>query len=437
MNSNFRPRVLLIAELCNPDWASVPLVGWSHAQALSALADVHLVTQVRNEENIRKAGVPEDRFTALDTRAVEAPLEKVGKLLRGEGGLGQTTATALSAFSYYLFEYLLWQRFGARIKAREFDIVHRLTPLSPTTPSIIAGRCRRAGVPFVVGPLNGGLPWPEGFGAVRRREREWLSYVRDVYKLMPGYRSTRSNAAAIIAASRDTRSQLPNEVQDRVVYIPENAINPALFDRQVPDEPVKLPLKVAFVGRFVPYKGADMLVSAAAPLVREGKVVLDLIGDGAEMPNLRALVEREGIQQGVTFAGWVKHQHLKERLSQSHVFGFPSIREFGGAVVAEAMALGLVPVVVDYGGPGEIASPATGFAVPMGRREEIVARFRAVLERLVADPSVIRPMGKRARERVMHYFTWEAKAKQTFEVYRWVAGLRDKPDFGMPFRDLP
>jgi len=435
MKALFQPRVLLIADLCNPDWASVPLEGWSHSQALAALADTHLVTQIRNEENIRKAGLPADRFTALDTRRVEKPLEKVGRLLRGEGGMGQTTATALNSLQYYLFEALLWRRFGPAIRARQFDVVHRLTPLSPTTPSIIAGRCRRAGVPFVVGPLNGGLPWPEGFGAVRRREREWLSYIRDAYKWMPGYRSTRFEAAAVIAGSRDTRAQLPPGLEDRTVYIPENAIVPERFDKEPSQEAVTLPLRVAFVGRFVPYKGADMLIAAAAPLVREGKVVLDLIGDGVEMANLRAQVEREGLSQGVTFAGWVKHQVLKERLSQSHVFGFPSIREFGGAVVCEAMALGLVPVVVNYGGPGEIVSPATGFAVPMGRREEIVSRFRATLERLAADPSVLRPMAQKARARILQKFTWSAKAAQVLEVYRWVLGQRDKPDFGMPLED--
>lgn len=430
-----RPRVLLIAEMCNPDWVSVPLEGWSLYKALTEVADVHLVTHVRNRENLLKAGVAEAAFTALDTAAVDRPLGKVGEVLRGKANLGWTTFTALGAFSYYLFEVLLWRRFGERIAAREFDLVHRLTPISPTTPSVIAARCERLGVPFVVGPLNGGLPWPKGFEARRRREREWLSYVREAHKWMPGYRSTREHAAALMTGSRATREQVPGRYQGKTVYVPENAVDPGRFGGVRAEGPVELPLRVCFVGRLVPYKGADMLLEAAAPLVRAGRVRVELIGDGAELPNLRAQVEREGLGAGVEFAGWVKHQHLQERLVRNHVFGFPSIREFGGAVVAEAMALGLVPIVLDYGGPGEIVSPATGFKVPMGTRARIVEGVRGVLERLVEDPSVIRPMGERARERILKHFTWEAKARQVLEVYRWALGERGRPDWGMPLPD--
>lgn len=425
--------MLVIAELANPDWVSVPLVGWSHFQALAARTDAHLVTQVRNRDNILRAGLDASGFTAIDTKSIERRTDKVLHLLGGSG-VG-TMATALSVVAYYRFEYLLWKQFGARIKGGEFDVVHRLTPLSPTVPSTIAAKCARAGVPFVIGPLNGGLRWAQEFDHVRRGTREWLSYVRDAYKLLPGVRGALRHAAAIICGSRDTREQIPAVYQPKTVYYPENAIDPARFDLQVAGD-VGRPLRVAFVGRFVPLKGCDMLLEAAAPLIQAGRLALDLIGDGPQMPELRTIAERNGLPQSM-FAGWVPHAELKHRLVQSDVFAFPSIHDFGGAVVLEAMALGLVPVVMAYGGPGELVSPATGFAIPMGSRDECVSQLRAVLQRLADDPSRIRPMGVRARERVHRHFTWDAKAMQTLEVYRWVTGRRDRPDFGMPIPDSP
>jgi len=42
-------------------------------------------------------------------------------------------------------------------------------------------------------------------------------------------------------------------------------------------------------------------------------------------------------------------------------------------------------------------------------------------------------LGARARDRVLRHFTWDAKAAQVLEVYRWVLGRRPtKPDFGTP-----
>jgi glycosyltransferase involved in cell wall biosynthesis len=420
----------VIAELANPDWESVPLVGWSHWHALSKVVDGHLVTQIRNEENILKAGESPERFTAIDSTPIERHVDRLGNLLRGRAGGGLTMRTALSALPYYYFEHMLWRRFGKSIARGEWDVVHRITPLSPTTPSLLAAKCDQHGVPFVLGPLNGGVPWPKGFEHALRAEREWLTYVRGAYKLLPGYRGTRQHAAAILAGSRDTRSQIAESYQQKTFYLLENAVDPARFTR-VKTGPVTLPLKVAFVGRFTPYKGADMLLEAAAPLVRAGRVKLDLIGDGMQAPTLRAIAAREGLPESM-FAGWIKHYHLQDRLIESDVFGFPSIREFGGAVVLEAMALGLVPVVMNYGGPAELVTRDTGFTLPMGTREQIVTSLREVLARLADQPDSIRAMGARARARVMSDFTWDAKAQRTLEVYRWVLGRGPKPDFAMP-----
>lgn len=424
-----RPRVLVIAEAANPEWVSVPLVGWSLARALGQVADVHLVTQVRNREAILRAGLVEGRdFTAIDSETIARPLWAVGKVLRMGEGKGWTALQLVNALSYPWFEHLIWRRFGAAIRAGDYDIVHRVTPLSPTISSGLAAKCRRAGVPFVVGPLNGGVPWPRAFDAERRREREWLSYLRGAYRMLPGRGRMLKAAAAIIVGSRHTQSEIPTAHQGKCVYIPENAVDPARFSRKraVPRDGV---LRACFIGRMVPYKGPDMLLEAAAPLLRDGRMRLDMIGDGPMMDSLRAQAAADGTAGAVTFHGWLDHARVQDVAAGSALFAFPSIREFGGGVVLEAMALGLVPLIVDYAGPAELVTDDTGYKVPLADRAGVVAGFRAALERIAAEPAGLDPMGQAAQARVQALFTWARKAEQVGMVYDWVLnGTGAPPD---------
>ena len=425
-----KPRVLVIAEAANPEWVSVPLVGWSLSQALRDVADVHLVTQIRNREAILRTGLVEGQdFTAIDSEAVARPLYRAAEILRMGQGKGWTMVTAIAALSYPYFERLVWKRFGPDIRQGRYDIVHRVTPLTPTTVSLIAAKCAKAGVPFVMGPLNGGVPWPAGFESERRREREWLSYIRSAYRGLPGRRRMFQSAAAILAGSRHTESEIPTSARSKTIWIPENAIDPDRFNRVAAPYAGQGPLRGCFIGRLVPYKGPDMLLEAALPLLQQGRLHLDIIGDGPMRPALEELVAEKGIRDAVTFHGMLAHQAVQDVAAKTQILTFPSIREFGGGVVLEAMALGIVPVIVDYAGPGELVDDSVGYKIPIGSRQSIVTELGVTLEKISADPSQLEVKAAAARARVASTFTWSAKAEQIAQVYDWVLGAtQNRPE---------
>lgn len=410
-------RALLIAEAANPEWSSVPLIGWSLSTAIAREIDAHIVTQIRNRDAFVRAGLKEGvDFTAIDSEAIERPFWKLAGWLRGGQGIGWTTQTALSSLSYPYFEYLVWKQFGARICKGDFDVVHRITPLTPTAPSSLAKRCAGTGVPFVIGPLNGGVPWPEGFDMERRREKEWLSYVRAAYRLLPGIRRTYRLATKVLVGSRFTQGDLPAAYRDKYIYMPENGIDPGRFWRKAQRHDSG-PLRAAFVGRLVPYKGPDMLLESALELLCSGSMTIDIVGDGPLMPELLAFVQKHNLGTVVTLHGWVANEQVQDILCQCDVLAFPSIREFGGGVVLEAMALGVVPIVVDYAGPGELVTSETGLKIPIGTRESIVAGFREMLTRLTKDRTELAALSRNGCDQVQERFTWPAKARSICGIY--------------------
>ncbi|MGH1577956.1 glycosyltransferase family 4 protein [Planktotalea sp.] len=418
------PRVLIIAEAANPEWVSVPLVGWSLATAIAAKCDAHIVTQIRNRDAFLRAGLVEGKdFTAIDSEAFARPLWAIGEKLRMGQGKGWTTLQLINALGYPYFEHLIWKTFGSAIQAGEYDIVHRVTPLSPTISSPLAAKCARAGVPFVLGPLNGGVPWPKGFDAERRREREWLSYLRSAYKALPGRKATQRHASAILTGSRHTASEIASQHQDKCIYMPENGIDPKRFSERA-EAPKTGPLRACFVGRLVPYKGPDMLLEAADPFLKSGALEIEMIGDGPMLEELKAVHTT-----GVNWRGWVAHEEVQDILKTCHLLSFPSIREFGGGVVLEAMALGVPPLIVDYAGPGELVCDKWGIKVPIGSRDEIITGFRNALSDLCKDRSALEAIGNAAAVRVQSHFTWERKAHQITQVYGWIAKGGAAPDF--------
>jgi glycosyltransferase involved in cell wall biosynthesis len=410
-------RVLLIAEAANPEWTSVPLIGWSLSRALAEVTNAHILTHVRNRDAFERAGLIEGHdFTSIDNEIFASPLFKLSKRLSGGAGTGWTTITAFSSLAYYSFEQEIWRRFGERICAHEFDLVHRITPLSPTNQSLIAKRLAKHNVPFVIGPLNGGVPWPKAFVDRQHAEREWLSHVRWLYKLMPYYRSTLRYSAALIAGSKYTYGQFPHWAKEKCVYIPENGVDLERF-KNPRARSVCLPLKGAFVGRLVPYKGADMLLEAAAQFLKEGQLELHIIGDGPQRVLLETMVEQLEVQSRVHFHGWVSHIKVQETLRVCDFLALPSIREFGGGVVIESMALGVTPIVADYAGPSELVDDKTGIRVGFHDKQSLIEGMRDAFNLVIHSPQILDTLGAAGREKVLEKLTWEAKARQIIAVY--------------------
>ena len=164
-------RILLLAPGCNPDSITTPQIAYAHAEALARLHAVTLVVRAVNEQSIRRAGgafhaIEAIRLPWLD-RLYSWALRRIFKY-----DYGRQSLTAASYPLQIAFEWRAWRQLRRRILSRDFDVVLRILPLVPVLPSPFAFFLRNGPIPFVIGPLNGGLPWPEGFPQLDKQRRE-------------------------------------------------------------------------------------------------------------------------------------------------------------------------------------------------------------------------------------------------------------------------
>jgi len=415
-------RVLILAEACNPDWASEPLIAYSAAKALADYVDVVVVTHARNRSAIESHGIGRAKVVYLDTDYIASPVHKISTFLK----LSAASRTALRYPVQLAFEYEAWKYFRDDLREKKFDIIHRLTPISSAQPSAMSVW---SPVPFVLGPVNGGLKWPSQFTQELRREKEWLRYVRGLKDLLPYAKSSYRKAAAILASFEYTIDLLPKGVRERVIDFPENGLDTSLF-HSVRTKASRERLSFLFVGRLVPFKCVDIALQAFAASASLRKHSFHIIGDGPDRMRLEQLSEKLGLQECVTFHGWLPQADVSSWMREADVFVFPSIRESGAGVVLEAMMSGVACVVTDYGAPGQLISQGCGLKVALGTRQEFVDGFINGLETMVADSSLRDSLGKAAQEHVAAHFDWDVRARKIVEVYKWVLGKRsEKPDF--------
>jgi glycosyltransferase involved in cell wall biosynthesis len=415
-------RVLLIAEACNPTWTSVPLVGYNLARALAARPDLRitLVTHVRNRDGLATSDICEHaEVIYIDNEFIARPVYQLARLLRGGDQLGWTIDTAMAWPSYVVFEHMLWSKLARRLRLRDFDLIHRVTPLSPTAVSPLAAK---TDVPMIAGPLNGGLRWPKEFPELIRREREWLVPLRNLYKLLPYHRSTYRHLAAVITASCSTAAEIPRHFHGQRFHLPENGVDPARIPiaERWPEPSDRF--RFVTVGRIVPYKGLSLTLEAIRRSTSLQQCELIVIGDGPDRPTHEQFVAKHGLQGCIKFHGQMPQAEMAAEMRRSQVFVFPSLREFGGGVILEAMACALPCLIVDYGGPGELVSATTGIKVPMRPREELVESLRIAMERMATDPDGCRRMGEAAAAAIRHEHTWDAKAEKISQIYSLVLG---------------
>ncbi|NEO44655.1 MAG: glycosyltransferase family 4 protein [Moorea sp. SIO4A3] len=413
-------KVLLIIEQCNPEWPSVPLLAYKYFEKISQIVDVTLVTHERNKEALEKSRENTHKIVYFsESKFSKLYYSFLGKITTIRGRINWPLLHTLSYPIYEEFNHLVYKKFRRQILNGDYDVVHALTPIMPRYPVKAIKACKQT--PFLLGPVNGGVPFPEGFQKIAKKEYAHLNFLRAIGRyFIPGYVATYKKADKILAGSTYTLNMLKDLFKipdDKIELFYENGISQD-FLTQVSTRSNGNKLHLLFVGRLVPYKCPDIVIEAISKLDKsiKNKIQLTIVGDGSEKDNLLNRVQELGLEKVVNLVGWVTQQETLEYYRKSDIFCFPSIREFGGAVVLEAMACGLPCIVANNGGIGEYVTEETGFKIEPISREYLTKELTNKIQVLATDEELRKKMSAKSIERVQE-FEWSNKAKQIVNVY--------------------
>lgn len=402
-------KILLSAYQCAPGQGSVSQIGWEWYSRLAARAEVTLVTHIRNREVLEAAGapLPGSEVVYIDTEWFAGPLYRNAQKVFPKS---EHSVFLVSSLDYFVFDRQTLKQFKPR--AAEFDVVHVVTPVSPSAFTVLT----QLGLPLVRGPLNGGLVTPPNFDEFMRADSAWFYPLREAgrpfRRLLGG-----GTPDVILTANAATESQLSPREKARSVRMCEIAVEPSQY-RATPwpaDPGPANPVRILFVGRLVPAKALPLLFEA---MRRTPGAELTVVGDGP----MRAAWQEAARPLGgrVRFVGAQPAEVVSNEMSRCHVLCLPSVRESGGAVLLEAMSAARPVIAVNYGGPTELVDHTVGCLVSAANPEAVISGLATALQSVQADPAGWRDRGNNGRRHVLRLHAWNQRIEQGMSIY---AGL--------------
>lgn len=401
-------RVLVCAYACAPPGSPTfhggeELLGWRLVQELGRHRDLDVLVSGEHRPGIEQASsLPGVRFVFVDLPTVLRPLRRV------QGGA--------QAYAY------LWQvaayRTARRLHRTEsYALFHHLTYANDWMASHIGSLLP---IPFVRGPGGGAHQVPEallpGYGWTFRLAQRLRRWGQRWMRRDPFYRRGQDAAEALFVCTRESMDALPRRWRQKAELLPVVGLQESEF----PDDADRTsePFTVLTAGKLLKHKGFDLAIRAFASFRREsGEGRLILAGRGPERDALERLAREEGVAPHVSFPGWLPRSRVLERMRDSHVLLFPSLRDGGGAVVVEAMAAGLPVVCLDVAGPGLHVTDECGVPVDPRPPDRTVRGLTEALHRLHRSPGLRREMGQRGRRRAWERYRWSRHADRLLSAY--------------------
>lgn len=176
--------------------------------------------------------------------------------------------------------------------------------------------------------------------------------------------------------------------------------------------------RILFLGNLTPRKGVgDLLVALADPMLAGCRFEAIFAGGGA-IETYRRQAGQLGLDDRVSFTGWIDRTRAAELTASAHVLVLPSYHEGLPLVVLEALGAGTPVICTPVGSIPEVLDDgSTALFVPPGGSREIASALR----RLIDDAALAERLAAGGRCLYRQEFTMEIFVDRIAALYRRLA----------------
>lgn len=423
------PKVLIVAPNVSSKFGGEAFLPLKYFQLMQARGyPVKLITHSRNREDLTQTLAPYfDDITLIEDTIWHKLVWNVGQVFPGRVAENLTQILLDKIDNFYQSRPI-----RQLIREGHVDLIHQPIPVSPLSPSSL----HKYGKPLIIGPMNGDINFPPGYKDYEKTlETFMIDLARQLAPLINRLSPGKRKAKTLLVANQRTKNAIGFLNHPHVVELVENGVDLQLFRdqaRNTTQEHDKL--RLVYMGRLPRWKALDITLEAVAKSRSQGvDVQLDILGDGTERKNLEALTATLGLTGHVRFHGFLPQAQCADILRASDALILNSLRECGGAVVLEAMSIGLPVIASDWGGPADYVDPECGILVPPVPRETFSERLSHAMTRLAGNPDLRKRMGAAGTRKIQEYFDWEKKVGVMLDIYADAVKdaapvSRDRPD---------
>jgi len=375
-------------------------IGWNFVLQISKFADTFVLTDIGNKKVI------EEKIAELKLSSIKFCYIGLPKNLFFTKKIIQIYAYLWQIKAYFIVKKLN--------KENNFDIFHHITYANDWMASFIGALLP---VPYIRGPGGGAHRVPKSFVKKWPMKERMADKIRSIgqwfFRHDPFFILSQNKAKKILVCNKEAFSGLKRKWQKKAIFFPVNGVSAGDMQlaRVLKNENRRF--LVITAGKLLKIKGFDLAIMAFEIFNKkfpESEFII--VGDGPELKKL----ERMSVKS-TRFIKWMPRKDLLLEIEKSDVFLFPSLRDGGGAVVVEAMAMAKPVVCFDIAGPGFHVDENCGIKIKPSNPRQAVEDLAQALEKMYLDKNLRERLGLGARKKAEENYNWDKLGERLKKIY--------------------